>query len=96
MKFCHIWEKEELNALPDACKEDARPILYPFFRLPAFTDMRIGEIPSPTLENVDLDSQAIEIKQVPTTDDQGKTIPATPKIKSLSAPCPSIQPPPPP
>lgn len=83
-----IWERDELNTFLEACKKDTRPIIYPFFRLLAYSGMRIGEILALPWENVDLDNQVIEVKQALTTDSNGKTIVGTPKNKKSIRPIP--------
>lgn len=71
------WSKEELNQFLNACKEDERPAVYPFFRLLAYTGMRRGEILALTWS--DIKGNEININKALTVDAEGHPVIGTTK-----------------
>ena len=72
-----FWTKSELNTFLNACKEDSRKQVYPFFRLLAYTGMRRGEILA--LEWTDFHDGCISIRQAISIDLHGRSTISTPK-----------------
>lgn len=71
-KEIDLWSAADLAAFLEACKADPRPIIYPFFRLLAYTGVRKQEILA--LEWTDLDGNLLHIRRALTVDYDNATI----------------------
>ena len=75
-----LWSLEQLDTFLEACKADSREMLYPFFRLLAYTGLRRQEIL--LLEWSDLDGNMLSINKAVTFDYDNHTIKGHTKTKT--------------
>nr|DAW36902.1 MAG TPA: Integrase [Caudoviricetes sp.] len=67
-----VWTKDEMLAFLDCCKKDERKVIYPFFRLLAYTGLRRQEIVA--LLWSDYDGNTITVEQAITFNKQNQPV----------------------